>query len=254
MELQILCSMKRENVCQKIKDTTYDMSIQNQSYRQAYLSKCVGGKLCISRAGASMDGGGLEMLCMQIYEDGEGSVLEGGFEILPHIKIANKAFIMIALAGCLPFILSKGAALAAGLCMIPWIVFLYKTTLHACVSEEGRNKVIDYIREVLEVKCMGYIFKTDTSENIYDIYYQNKWRLGEIKEAKWNAIEENKSYHLQLYNENGDFISIYIRQALDEEDIVKEVNLILKDLKLHQLDETKAYAFCMRTDDAESVR
>lgn len=32
------------------------------------------------------------MLCMQIYEDREGSVLVGGFEILPYIETANKAY------------------------------------------------------------------------------------------------------------------------------------------------------------------
>ena len=237
MKLYILCSMRKKNIYQKIKDTTYDMRIQNQAYRQTYLSKCIGDELCITRAGASMDGGGLEMLCMQIQEDIDGSILEGEFEILPYLKNANKAFIAIALAGCLLFMLNGGIALIAGLAIIPLIMFSYKTMLRVCVSEEGREKVIDYIRNTLEVKRIGYIFETDTSENIYDVYYQNKWRLGDIKESKWNVIEENKKYNLQLFNENKDFISIYIKQISDErEDINKEVKLILKDLELNQLE------------------
>lgn len=237
MKLYILCSTKKENICQKIRDTTYDMSIQNQAYRQTYLSKYIDDELCITRAGASMDGGGLEMLRMQVHEDVEGSILEGEFEILPYIKNANKAFIAIALAGCLLFMLNGGVALITGLGILPLIVFSYKIMLHVCISEEGREKVIDYIRNTLEVKRIGYIFETDTSENIYDIYYQNKRRLDDIKKSKWNVIEENKNYNLQLFNENEDFISIYITQVLDErEDIIKEVNLILKDLELYQLE------------------
>lgn len=45
-----------------------------------------------SRRTFKADGGGLEMLCMQIYEDREGSVLVGGFEILSYIETANKAY------------------------------------------------------------------------------------------------------------------------------------------------------------------
>lgn len=50
-----------------------------------------------------MDGGGLEMLCLQIHEDAEGCILEGRFEMLPYIKSANKVFTIIVLAGCIPF-------------------------------------------------------------------------------------------------------------------------------------------------------
>lgn len=84
----------KEQVLEKIKQTTKPLEFSNQAYRKTILSSYSEEteSLCVSYAAGNMNGGGFEMMRMQIKDLGDNTILEGEFVPIPYIKKGVQLF------------------------------------------------------------------------------------------------------------------------------------------------------------------
>lgn len=91
----------KEQVLEKIKQTTKPLEFSNQAYRKTILSSYSEEteSLCVSYAAGNMNGGGFEMMRMQIKDLGDNTILdtilEGEFVPIPYIKKGVQLFFLL---------------------------------------------------------------------------------------------------------------------------------------------------------------
>lgn len=153
----------KEQVLEKIKQTTKPLEFSNQAYRKTILFSYSEEteSLCVSYAASSMNGGGFEMMKMQIKYFGDNTILEGEFVPIPYIKKGIQLFFIA---------ITLMAAIFAGgeiLILVEIIVIfffplllLYKNFSKIVKNDEGRQQILRYLEEELSAKI------EESSENI----------------------------------------------------------------------------------------
>ena len=152
-KIYVPCS--KEELLNRIKQTTKPLSFSNQAYKNMILAtyREENETLCIGYAAGSMSGNGLEMLQTHVESYGQDVMLEGRFVILPYIKRGAQFFLLIMLF--LAFIFSKGDILILAEVLILFILplfMLYRNISAIGKCEEGRQLVLVYLENILHAK------------------------------------------------------------------------------------------------------
>lgn len=227
----IYCTLSKEKLIDKVKQTTYNMTPINQSYRKVFLADYDDSNIKISYANG-VAGGVKEAFCAQIREDNSGVILDGRFEILSFIKIEAKIILLIIIAITIWFYIDSAIM---GLFLSVFILFptilVYKNLKKICISDDYRVKILSYIEKELCVKHINLIYDAHgmTSKRL-DWYYVNKNKLGNILSARMEVDKEIRNYNLIFLDDSGNSMVI-MSEVLSryEEDDVREVFDVLKD-------------------------
>lgn len=146
--------MSKEDFVRRVRDTTKKLNYENQAYRKTMLASYEEPTIRLSYAGASMNGGGFEMLEATVEPCEEGVHLEGEFKVLPWIRFFNNVFWIITLAAtgamAVSWLLDGNPFLFVEFFLLMWLYrksekigrVLYR-------AENGRRLVIDYIENEL---------------------------------------------------------------------------------------------------------
>ena len=149
-KIYVPCS--KEELLNRIKQTTKPLSFSNQAYKNMILAtyREENETLCIGYAAGGMTGNGLEMLQTQVKSYGQDVMLEGRFVILPYIKRGAQFFLLIMIF--LAFVFSKGDILILAEVLIFLLFMLYRNISAIGKCEEGRQLVLTYLENLLHAK------------------------------------------------------------------------------------------------------
>lgn len=154
--IDIPCS--KEALLEKIKQTAKPLEFSNQAYRETVLFTYAeeNESLCISYAAGSMNGGGFEMLKMQIKSLGDHTILEGKFVPVPYVKRGAQIFLIAILFMAVFFSGGEALILAEVIVIVFLPLFLlYKNLSGILKNEEGRRLVFQYLEEELSAKIVA---------------------------------------------------------------------------------------------------
>lgn len=144
---KIFCPVNKKDFLQKVNDTTYGLSLENQAYRKEFLSKIEDDYIYLCYSGGGYDGGGWEQLCALFIENEDGIILEAHFEVLSHIKNGVRIFLIFVLIGVI-YISWGNISNAIGPVLIGLVpaIMLYRYLPQLVKSFEGREKIIEYLK------------------------------------------------------------------------------------------------------------
>lgn len=152
---KIYFSYDKEELLDRIGQTTKPLTFSNQAYRNTVLAtyREENNSLCIGCSAGIMTGGGWEMLQTYIKSQGKNVILEGKFVLLPYIKKAALLFLFLTFLFGLFF--SCGDLLILGEVLVLFLFplyLLYRNISKIGKCEEGRRLVLSYLEYVLHAK------------------------------------------------------------------------------------------------------
>lgn len=153
----------KEQVLEKIEQTTKPLEFSNQAYRKTILSSYSeeNESICVSYAAGSINGGGFEMMKMQIKYFGDNTILEGEFVPIPYIKKGVQLFFIVITLMAVVFAGGEILILVEliVICFLP-LLLLYKNLSNIVKNDEGRQQILQYLEEELSAKI------EESSENV----------------------------------------------------------------------------------------
>lgn len=153
----------KEQILEKIEQTTKPLEFSNQAYKKTILSSYSEKteSICVSYAAGSMNGGGFEMMKMQIKYLGDNTILEGEFVPITYIKKGVQLFFIVL--SLMAVIFSGGEILILveliAIFFFP-LLLLYKNLSQIVKNDEGRQQILQYLEEELAAKI------EELSENV----------------------------------------------------------------------------------------
>lgn len=232
---RIFIPLSKEELKRTIKRTTYELTIENQNYRNAYLSKIEDDDIYLSRSRASLDESGFEMLHLyDISECGNDILMNGGFEPVFEIRYTSLFFLIAVILAVLWFCISDGIFMFPIMTMIMILptILIYKILPKIVAFPKGRQKILDYVENELGGKIE--MPEPDKQQNWKEL-------LEDCRNAfQWQRVRGQRSYERNL--RIGNKIKITLCGENDAESVLRYIqahakpyNLINREMELYQV-------------------
>ena len=148
MQYEIIIPIKKEAFCQKLKETTYPLCIENEAYRDQILSDFSGDRIRLRASAGIMKNSGILFEGI-VKEETYGIRIIGTFCLLPRTKFLMLLFLSVMLSGIFFVTGSSFASLFLLLPLMGLFLYLYQHLETVFHTVSGDERIFRYIREEL---------------------------------------------------------------------------------------------------------